>query len=829
VRFTAGSAPGIQELLDDEGLRGSPARIASWVRNHIEFVPIWGALQSSATCLETRKGTAMDIASLTIALLRASGIRARYQAGTVRIPIDRAKNWLGNFASATAAASLLASGGTGAVVQVDAQANPVALRFEHVWVRAFVDYVPSQGACHVEGDTWVDIDASLKTYEYGPRADLLDLVPWNDGAGLTPPEAAERLLSGILAKAAVDSECESFSGADFELLESAFGPLADEAVAAALSRIDPSLSLRELLGAGRVRAGTATVLGGSPPFEVLARGWERAALGDGERFRVEIRLERQGEVVLAWSAAAAEVGAARFSLGFRPATALDARLVKDQLAIPEDTETQPMFDAVLVAGVNVIPSLLRDGEPVTLPVAASTVPLGAPLEVIVDFEEPAVETPEIRSSIHAGEPTVVAIDLLAVPQGVMERLRDMYGGIHQRLIALDPRFDPNLLLEVVLSGIVHAWFREVDQLNGVSSLALGCVTHRYPSAGFCGARWEGDVIFGLPLGIRHRGITVDIPGDVVILLAKDASPTKMVYTSLFQGFMGSALESQVPSSFVYNDHEPAYWLGTTDSLAFAGRLGDQLALISSRNQDCVLGEKLALGPAERAEIAEAIDRGLVVYAHASPIRTLTSTLAGYAIIDPRTGSGIFRMADGSNGANRARCVLDANPILPPAADRLVRIWGGGFDPDGAGNVLGEAALDIMDVVEAADLEPGQLATLATGALKVFSAIQNTMARYAQNAAFYDASVQALGAETARPLMGLVLLLTGLELINQIVDNFAPPPIGTIANIAGGAAISGVANAAWKAVRSIVRHQVQLEAAANGIVMPFECLELLFEN
>src|SRR6218665_837058 len=57
-------------------LKNNPVVIHNWVRNHIEWVPTWGAIQSAQDTLDKRRGNAVDIASLQIALLRAAGIPA---------------------------------------------------------------------------------------------------------------------------------------------------------------------------------------------------------------------------------------------------------------------------------------------------------------------------------------------------------------------------------------------------------------------------------------------------------------------------------------------------------------------------------------------------------------------------------------------------------------------------------------------------------------------------------------------------------------------------------------------------------------------------------
>lgn len=77
----------IQNLADELG--HNPARIYNWVRDHIEYVPVRGSIQGGNYCLSTRKCNAWDTSSLLIALLRASGIPARYVIGVVDIPYDQ--------------------------------------------------------------------------------------------------------------------------------------------------------------------------------------------------------------------------------------------------------------------------------------------------------------------------------------------------------------------------------------------------------------------------------------------------------------------------------------------------------------------------------------------------------------------------------------------------------------------------------------------------------------------------------------------------------------------------------------------------------------------
>ncbi|HBT07218.1 MAG TPA: transglutaminase, partial [Alcanivorax sp.] len=48
-----------------------------------------------------------------------------------------------------------------------------------VWVEAWVDFHPSRGADHRQGDSWIPMDASFKQYDYGDGMALDQEVPFD--------------------------------------------------------------------------------------------------------------------------------------------------------------------------------------------------------------------------------------------------------------------------------------------------------------------------------------------------------------------------------------------------------------------------------------------------------------------------------------------------------------------------------------------------------------------------------------------------------------------------------------------------------------------------
>ncbi len=168
-------------------LGNHPVQIVHWVYDHIEFLPTYGSVQGSHLTWLTKRGNACDTASLLVALLRAANIPARYVYGTVQMPIDQVINWVGA-AIPESALQLLGQGGMPHTAVVQGGVI-TAVKLEHVWVEAWVDFFPSQGARHVQGDTWIPLDASFKPYRALPGMALPTALPFDVSAFLTQATA----------------------------------------------------------------------------------------------------------------------------------------------------------------------------------------------------------------------------------------------------------------------------------------------------------------------------------------------------------------------------------------------------------------------------------------------------------------------------------------------------------------------------------------------------------------------------------------------------------------------------------------------------------------
>lgn len=143
---TAPAGPAsIAEL--SRALRNDPDLIYEYVRNYIEYYPIWGVQKGAVGALLDHQGTAFDQAALMVALLRQAGYAANYVKGRIQLTAAQVRDWLGvDTSNVCAVLNLFANGQVPVASVVATQpgscpgstAGLVSLKLEHVWVKAVI-------------------------------------------------------------------------------------------------------------------------------------------------------------------------------------------------------------------------------------------------------------------------------------------------------------------------------------------------------------------------------------------------------------------------------------------------------------------------------------------------------------------------------------------------------------------------------------------------------------------------------------------------------------------------------------------------------------------
>ena len=254
IQFTQG----IRDLATSLG--GNPVAIFNWVRQNIMFVPTFGSIQGSEACRLSRECNAHDAASLLIALLRVSGVPARYVVGTVEISPDLFRSAMGDFQDLRAAATLAASGGIPVSI-VNAGGNPVAVEMEHVWVEAYVDYVPSRGTVKGAGDTWVPLDAVLKPTHFQAPLDIQTAL------GINP----QTVLDNLIATGTASPDGNSATGISMTEVNNQLTTLTAQ-FKSFLNTNLPDATVGEVMGVVEIKAKSLSALPASLPGKIVVVG-----------------------------------------------------------------------------------------------------------------------------------------------------------------------------------------------------------------------------------------------------------------------------------------------------------------------------------------------------------------------------------------------------------------------------------------------------------------------------------------------------------------------------------------------------------------------------
>lgn len=615
--------PEVQALATSLG--GSPLAIYNWVHDNIELVPTYGSIQGSRMTLEGKRGNAFDAASLLVALLRAANVPARYVLGTIEVPVPTLLNWLGGVASAREAQQLLGVGGIPNVGLL--QGGQIThVRLEHVWVEAWVDFVPGRGAQPGSGDSWVPLDPSFKQIELTPDRGIVAAVPFD----------VEAVWAQMTSGGQYDPTLERTVGIDPNLMQDALFSFQQSAQEYALANGIPSTQ-ESLLGKAAIRPAGLTALAASLPYQVLSRNGTSATLPDGLRPRVSLTgyasaFDRAlGNDSFTYSLSLPELNTRRLAITFPPATAADAAVLAN--ARLNHLASLPVYL------VNVTPTVTLDGAVVA---SGPPVRMGSVQYVDVGLRDTdGNET--IAYQVTAGDESVVGIN----GNGIVE------GEVAARLA----RMPSDTTVENLQQVGLHYWM-ESDYFDSLAARNLGVHNVRRLSVGLFFAPLTVSYFFGSPRSGVYQSRVMDVKRSLVGVAAVDEGRRRtFVRTS---GLQGSYLEGSV-----------------LDQL-YQRRLGAGVSAVQLM-QDAILGNipiyhvtpanasqvlpLLHVPGAVRTDIVNAIAAGKTVLVPENDFLKDNYRGLGYIVEDPETGAAAYLIAGGQAGGGLFDCLPDLVPVL----------------------------------------------------------------------------------------------------------------------------------------------------------------------
>jgi hypothetical protein len=195
-----------------------------------------------------------------------------------------------------------------------------------------------------------------------------------------------------------------------------------------------------------------------------------------------------------------------------------------------------------------------------------------------------------------------------------------------------------------------SYFAQLQAQYELSALSSKAKTGLLAAKGIFGYEPKITYLFGLPRTISSGGIHLDIETTRVVR-ALDNDQQKTIDFAIQTGPIGSALEHQVPEQMFNTDQtNPTQGVSTVKALQLANAQGQQIYKIDQTNIDTVL-PKLNLSDTIKQDIQSSVNAGKYVITHTDNVSVPGWSGAGYAIIDPLTGSDAYMISGGENGGN----------------------------------------------------------------------------------------------------------------------------------------------------------------------------------
>ena len=649
-------------------LGNNPVAIHNWVRNTLQWQPTWGAIQSADSALSSLRGNAFDIASLEIALLRAAKIPARYQFGTIDLPAAQVQNWVGGVSKPEAALQLLNQGGIAAIGLT--QAGVVqAIRMEHVWVQAYVNWSPSRGnrqggnatapkintadgiAQHVNPNgplnTWVALDGSFKQYLQTPK---LGQVNGNTAS-------CAKLVNSYNANILTNAN-------SVQLLSGAFDASTNEDCTREVTNAvrESAIDLQQITRPTIVPAEHA-LLAGTLPYATVYDGLQTSALPTSMRWQVNVSLfDSELDIVTdnpsnVQTLDMASVSGKRLALSYQPATPSDAATLNKLRA--SGASSLPGYLITMVSELSLNGQVISTGTPRTM---------GSAQYVRVSINDNANQRSYASNSAGAvGDDMALVLNTSGMTNEVVQERFAKYGS--------------STSLENLNTAGLNYWLM-VDTADAFTANLRQIAITRLPSLGVFASPVNVKYFFGIARSATYGTRYADVKIQMGAASGDQAANAAFLIQS---GLQASNFEAATFERTFQKEIGSSY--SATRLLNIAATQGIPIYKIDASNVQLV--NTLQISQSAKDDITNAVATGHYAFAPEREPALSGWAAVGYIVIDPQTGAGAYLIDGGLSG---------------------------GQDPGGCDN--GTASAPVTDNVNATNVGLGLLGVLALAILTI---------------------------------------------------------------------------------------------------------------
>jgi len=622
-------------------LGNDPLKIYEWVRNNVEFSPTWGSIQGADYCMQTKVCNAFDTSSLLISLMRAADIPARYVQGTGDMTAEKFMNWVGDFTDVNAALIFARSGGiplSGTVIG----GKIARVQFEHVWVEAWIDYIPSRGGRHKagKGDMWIPLDGAYKQHTYTQGLDIAAAVPFD----------AQAFANQIVSTATINQEQGYVTGVDQAYIESAMADFQSR-VQSHIATNYPNATVGDVLGTKTIKAEVFPYLLGTLPYKTVVAGSKTSELPANLRHTFSLNID--GVAPISYSASLPELAGKKITISYAPATPADENLINSYLPAPH-SDGSPITPDELPSSlpaylINLKPELRIDGQVVA---TGGPVNMGTTEDCYMALAFPGKGTFPIHNTIEAGDYGGIALDLGRISQGQLEGVKEKLSATKAKLEGQNfSGLTKDDLLGDLLFTTALAYYAEYDVMDHLAARTMKVNNIRLPSE----ALFANDLKFtyswfsGRAISAQPGGLIMDVDMNTVVVQARDGNKATYLNFMRSTGLTSSALEHSVPEQLFSTPDNPAQGISAVKALQIANSQGIPIYTINRTNINTILPQ-LQVDEDTIIDIVNAVAAGKEVTVSKTNINFNNWTGCGYIIFDPDTGAGVYMISGGLNGA-----------------------------------------------------------------------------------------------------------------------------------------------------------------------------------
>lgn len=676
-------------------LNHNPVQIYNWVRNNVEWIPTWGAAQDAEITLGSKCGNAMDIASLLVALLRASDIPARYVHGTIEVPEDKFRNWAGGFTDIGAAGNYASSGGI-PITGIVGGGRITKFQMEHIWVEAAIDFHPSRGAINKSADSWVSLDPSFKKYEFSQGIDIAQI------SGLNANGVAQTFMnSGTINT--TESWVQNLNATIFSEAQMQ----AQTALKAHIRNNMTNPVVTDIVGGKQIVPQATSVLPTALPYQSLIAGarYGRLPAPLQNKYEIGFGVDILGEANIAAGFPLAKVNNHKLTLSFKPTAPADEQALESLLPAGPITDSSQLPNSIPSYLISVTPEIALEDQ---------IVAQGAPMRLGEEFQLAFQVTqagggPTVKTySVPAGAYLSLSANQGGVSLHTLQDLQAKLKHTKGKLESNDTTLIGTVTREDAIGDMFHAgtlaYWSQYIQFSNTAALNMGAKHNLASGFGSIGYEPNVDSLFGFPRAIKAGVVAVNIwVADVTADMAGDSVRRKDF--QIRTGMLSSALEHAIPEEMFNSPGKPAEGISAVKALQIASSQGQRIYHITSANQAQAL-PNLHLDGLAMQEITTALAAGKEVLAHTDRIAVSGWAGEGYILLDPTTGAGAYKITGGSNGGSLSWCDILVLAILAiiiiALIAALIAILIGGLPAlAAAGAVAVEAAAAVAAYVEAA--------------------------------------------------------------------------------------------------------------------------------